>query len=195
MEPEAEHLGDQHRHRLAEHRRLGLDPAHAPAEHAEAVDHRGVGVGSQQRVGVGLAAGGVVEHDPGEVLEVDLVDDPGVGRDDREVLERPLAPAQEQVALLVALELALGVQAEGVAGAEGVDLDRVVDHQLGRGERVDAGRVAAHLGHRVAHRGEVDDRGNAGEVLQQHARGGEGDLLAGLGLRVPAGEGLDVGGA
>ena len=194
VQSEAEHLGDQHRHRLAQHRRLGLDAPHSPAEHAEAVDHGGVGVGPQQRVGVGLAALGVVEDDPGEVLEVDLVDDPGVGRHHREVLERPLAPAQEQVALLVALELALGVQAEGVAGAEGVDLDRVVDHQLGRGERVDAGRVAAHLGHRVAHRGEVDDGRDAGEVLQQHAGGGEGDLLARVGLGVPAGEGLDVGG-
>src|ERR1044072_7481726 len=31
-------LGDEHRHRLAEHRRLGLDPADAPAQHAEPVD-------------------------------------------------------------------------------------------------------------------------------------------------------------
>ena len=122
------------------------------------------------------------------------MDDPGVGGHHREVLECPLAPAQEQVALLVALELALGVEAEGIAGAEGVDLDRVVDHKLGRSERVDAGGVAAHLGHRVAHRGEVDDRGHAGEVLQQHPRGGERDLLARLRLGVPAGEGLDVGG-
>ena len=51
---EAEHLRDQHRHRLAEHRRLGLDPADAPAEHAQPVDHRRVRVGPDQRVGVGL---------------------------------------------------------------------------------------------------------------------------------------------
>ena len=38
--------------------------------------------------------------------------------------------------------------------------------------------VAAEVGHRVAHRGEVDDRGHAGEVLHDHARGREGDLLA-----------------
>ena len=37
------------------------------------------------------------------------MDDPGVGRDDLEVVERPLAPAQERVALLVSLELELGV--------------------------------------------------------------------------------------
>src|SRR3712207_7814543 len=41
---EAEHLRDEHRHRLAEHRRLRLDAADAPAEHAEAVDHRRVRV-------------------------------------------------------------------------------------------------------------------------------------------------------
>ena len=108
------------------------------------------------------------------------MDDARVRRHDREVVERALAPAQEGVALLVALELALGVDAEGVAGAERVDLHRVVDHELGRRERVDLRRVAAHLGHRVAHRGEVDDRGHAGEVLHQHAGGRERDLLARL---------------
>ena len=50
---EADHLGEQHRHRLAEHRRLGLDAADAPAEHGEAVDHGGVAVGADQRVGIG----------------------------------------------------------------------------------------------------------------------------------------------
>ena len=53
-ELEADHLRQQHRDRLAEHRRLGLDPADAPAEHAEAVDHRRVRVGADQGVGIGL---------------------------------------------------------------------------------------------------------------------------------------------
>src|ERR687885_823408 len=73
----------------------------------------------------------------GEVLEVHLVADAGVRRDDREVVERLLAPAQELVALAVALELELGVRLEGVAQREDVDLDRVVDHELGGNERVD----------------------------------------------------------
>ena len=189
-QPEADHARDQHRHRLAEHRRLGLDPAHSPAEHAEAVDHRGVRVGPDQRVGVQRAV--VVEHHARQVLEVDLVDDPGAGRHDPEALERALAPAQERVALVVALELALDVDAEGVARAEDVDLDRVVDHQLGRHERVDLRGIAAEIGHRVAHRGEVDDRGHAREVLHHHARGREGDLLRRLGAVVPGGDRLDV---
>jgi hypothetical protein len=50
---EADDFGDQHRDRLAEHRRLRLDAADAPAEHAEAVDHRGVAVGADAGVGIG----------------------------------------------------------------------------------------------------------------------------------------------
>ena len=80
-----------------------------------------------------------------QVLEVDLVADPGVRRHDREVVERGLAPAQERVALAVALELQLGVALERARLAEHVDLDRVVDHQLDRHQRVDQSRVAAQL--------------------------------------------------
>ena len=111
--------------------------------------------------------------------------DASVGRHDREAFERALTPAQERVALLVALKLALGVDPEGVARAESVDLHGVVDHQLGGHERVDLGGVAAHRGHRVAHRGEVDHGGHTREVLHQDTRRGEGDLLGGLGLGVP----------
>ena len=111
-ELEADHARDQHRHRLAEHRRLGLDPADAPAQHAEPVDHRGVRVGPDERVGIQRPV--VLEHDAREVLEVDLVDDAGVRRDRLEALERRLAPAQERVALAVALVLPLGVDLEGL---------------------------------------------------------------------------------
>src|SRR5690348_18486883 len=41
--------GDQHGDGLAEHGRLGLDAAHAPAQHAQAVLHGGVRVGAHAR--------------------------------------------------------------------------------------------------------------------------------------------------
>ena len=50
-ELEADDLRDQHRHGLAEHRRLGLDAADAPTEDPEPVDHRRVRVRPDQRVG------------------------------------------------------------------------------------------------------------------------------------------------
>ena len=120
--------------------------------------------------------------------------DARVRRHDGEVGKRVLAPAQERVALLIAFELALGVGAEGVARAGRVDLHRVVDDELGRDERVDHRRIAAHRRHRVAHRGEVDDRGHAGEVLHDDARRRERDLLRRRGVGVPRRERLDVGG-
>jgi hypothetical protein len=170
--------------------------AAAPAEDAEAVDHRRVRVRADERVRIRQRRARPVsvldEHDPREVLEVDLVDDARVGRDDGEVVERVLAPAQEGVALLVALELALGVAGEGVARAVGVDLHRMVDDELGRDERVDHRRVAAHVRHRVAHRRQVDDRGHPREVLHHDPGRRERDLLRRLGGRIPARERLDV---
>ncbi len=120
--------------------------------------------------------------------------DAGRRRHDAEVVEGLPSPLEEGVALAVALELALGVGREGALVAEGVDLDRVVDDEVDVDQRVDLLRVAPDLRHRVAHRRQVDDRGDAGEVLHQDPGRLEGDLDAGLGVRVPAGDRLDVGG-
>jgi hypothetical protein len=187
---EADHAGDEHRHRLAEHRRLRLDAAHAPAEHAQPVDHRGVRVGTHDRVRVRDAV--AVEHDPGEVLDVDLVDDAGTGRDDLELVERGLAPAQELVPLLVAPVLELHVALEGVRPAEHVRDHRVVDDQLGRGERIDPRRVTAQVADRLPHGRQVDDARYAREVLHEDPRGGELDLDARVGGRFPAAQRPDV---
>ncbi len=73
-EAEADHRRQEQRQGLAEHGRLGLDPADAPAQHAEPVDHGGVGVGAHQGVAVGPAVVGG-EHHPRQVLQVHLVAD------------------------------------------------------------------------------------------------------------------------
>jgi hypothetical protein len=49
---DADDVGRQEIDRLAEHARLGLDAADAPADDPEAVDHRRVGVGADERVGI-----------------------------------------------------------------------------------------------------------------------------------------------
>ncbi len=181
---EADDLRHEHRERLAEHRRLGFDPADAPAEHAEPVDHRRVRVGADERVRERDAV--ALLDDAREVLEVDLVADAGAGRHHLEVAERALAPAEEGVPLEVALELELDVPREREPRGELVDLDGVVDHELGRDQRVHARRIAAELGDRVPHRREVDDGRDAGEVLEQHAPRRERDLARRLGVRIPA---------
>ena len=76
----------------------------------------------------------------------------------------------------------------------------MVDDQLDGDERVDLRGVAAEPRQRVAHGGEVDDAGHAGEVLHEDALGGEGDLVGGvagalavaLGVGAPARDGDDV---
>ncbi len=193
-EPEAHDTRDEHRHGLAEHGRLGLDAPDAPAEDAEAVDHRRVRVGADARVGVGHPSTiRVAGHDDArQVLDVDLVDDAGARRHDLEVVERGLAPAEELVALVVALVLDLDVPLERVGAPEDVDDDRVVDDQLGGREGVDLGGVTTEIGDGLAHRRQVDDAWHASEVLHDDARRGELDLRVGLGVGVPAAQSTDV---
>ena len=148
-------------------------------------------VGAEQRVRERLPV--PVLDDPGEELEVDLVDDAGRRRDDRQAVEGLLAEAEERVALAVALELQLGVPRHRAARRERVDLHGVVDDEVRRQLGVDAHRVAAEVAHRVAHRDEVDHRGHAREVLVEDARGREAQLARGLVGRDPAGDGLHVG--
>jgi hypothetical protein len=191
-ELEADDLWDEHRDGLAQHRRLGLDAAHAPSEHAEPVDHRRVRVRAEERVGERHSV--AVLDDAAEELEVHLVHDPGRGRDDLQVRERALPPAQEGVALAVPLELELRVAEDRERRRELVHLHRVVDDELGGKLRVDLRRVAAEGVHRVPHRREVDDGRDAREVLVDDAPGIERDRLRGLGRGHPPRDGLDVGG-
>ena len=200
-QPETDDFGDEHRDRLTEHGGFGFDPADAPGEHAQAVGHRRVRVGADDRVGIrqrrrfgGMPLTGAAgtEDDAREVLDVDLMDDAGVGRHRAVAVQRALSPLEEAVALDVAFELELGVAFEGVGGAERVDLHRVVDDDLDRLQRVDLRGLAAEIGHRVAHRRQIDHARDAGEVLQEHAGRPVGDLLVLGRARLPAGQGRHV---
>ncbi len=119
--------------------------------------------------------------------------DAGAGRHHAEIVERLRPPAEESVALGVASIFELDVLAEGVRAREGVDLDRMVDHEIDRHQRVDLARVAAQGDHRIAHRGEVDHGRDAREVLHEDARGTEGDLVLARPRLEPMRDGLEVG--
>ena len=127
------------------------------------------------------------------------MDDAGVGGDDGEVVESGLAPAEEGVALFVALEFQERVCFKGLCGAELVDLYRVIDDQLDGLQRIDRRRIATEIFHGVAHGRQVYDAGHAGEVLQEDSAGSEGDfffLLVAVGVVIaPCGESVDVFGA
>ena len=131
-------------------------------------------------------------HHAGQVFDVDLVHDAGARRHHLEVVEGALAPAQELVALAVALVLDLDVALERVRGSEQVGDHRVVDHQVGGRQRIDLVGVPAELADGLPHGGQVDDAGHPGEVLHDHAGRGELDLHARIGDRVPVRDRLDV---
>ena len=112
---EPDYFGQQHGDGLAEHARFGFDAAHAPAHHAQAVDHGGVRVGADQRVGISQRGRlfAIDKDHRRQIFEIHLVHDAGVGRHHAKILKRFLAPAQKGIALLIALEFEQRVDAEG----------------------------------------------------------------------------------
>jgi hypothetical protein len=153
-----------------------------------------VGIRSNERVGVGegLAIFRQRKNRLRQILEIDLMNDAGVRRNDAEVLERLLTPAEKCVALLVAFEFAIRIDEERRLGTVLVDLHRMVDDEIDGLEWIDLLRVAAEPGERVAHCGEVDDGGNAGEILEEHAGCAERDFLLDAAFDVPLCQGFDV---
>src|SRR5690606_2603037 len=118
--------------------------------------------------GAGFAVNFARVRHTSKVLDVHLMHDSRSGRNNLEVVERSLAPAQELVALAVALIFEFDVTLEGVLGTEQVCNDRVINHELCRSERIDLRRVPPEFSNGLTHRGEVNDAGNAGEVLHNN---------------------------
>jgi len=187
LELEADHFRQQHRQRLAEHRGFRLDAADAPAEHGEAVDHGGVRIRADERIRIGDLEGAFLladrhlllagPHRLREVFEIDLVADAGAGRHHGEVRKRLLAPFEEFVAFLILLVFLDDVLGERLVVPEEVHDHGVVDDEIDRHQRIDLLRVAAERLHRIAHRGEIDHRRHAGEILHQHPRRAERDFM------------------
>ena len=185
-----DHVGGQEVDRLPQHPRLGLDPADAPADDAQAVDHRGVGVGADQRVRIDGAVR-PHQHPLGQEFQVHLVDDADPRRDDFEGVEGLHAPLQELVALVIAGELQLEIAPQGFRVAGEIDLHGMVHHQVDRHQRLDQLGILPELGHRRTHRRQIDQKRHPREILQHDPGDHEGDFLGPLGLGLPAREGLD----
>ena len=192
---EADDFRHEHVDGLIEHDGFGFDAAHAPADHTQPVDHGGVAVRTYEGVGIvdSHAVGfGLAPHATGNVFKVHLVADARSRRHDSEIIEGALSPAQEFVALGVALELFLLVDEQGLILTEGVHLDGVVDDQVHGHARVDFLGVASQAGHGTPHGGQVHDGRYTGKVLQQHTGRHEGDLYLRRIGRVVGGQFLDV---
>src|SRR5690606_26241715 len=148
----------------------------APADDAEAVDHRRVRIGADECIRINGTVG-IAEHALRQVLEIDLVDDADARRHNLERVERLHAPLEELVALAVALELELEIAHERLGRAGKIHLHGVVDDQVDRHERLDDLGILAEPINRRAHRGQIDEKWNAREVLQDNPRHDERDRL------------------
>ena len=191
---ESDYLGYQHRNRLSQHRGLSLDATDTPTEYAKAVNHRGMGIGTDQGIRISLRYTVLFfrEYHAREILKIHLVHNPGVRWDDLEIGKGLLSPFQKTVAFAVTLVFQIGIKFHRVLVAEFVNLHRVVDDQFGRLQRVDFLRVSAQHTHRITHRSQVDNRGHAGKILHQDTGGCVGDFAGRCSFRIPVGQCLDI---
>ena len=139
----------------------------------------------------GYANPSVREHHGRKIFQVHLVHDPGVGRYDAEISKRRLTPAEQCVALLVALKLEQRIVQERIVRTELVHLHRMIDNEVGRDQRIGEFGVSAHGCKRVAHRREIHNARNAREILKQNASGAELDFFCRPADR-PASHVLDI---
>src|SRR4029450_4966579 len=106
-------------------------------------------------------------------------------RNELDSLESLLTPLKKLVTLAIALEFHVQIEFERARRTKEIDLHRVIDNQIDRHERLDDLRVASEPLDSAAHRREVDNQRNSGEVLQNNARNDEWDLLVRGRFRVP----------
>ena len=70
----------------------------------------------------------------------------------------------------------------------------MIDHEVGGHERIGFRGISAHGCEGVAHGGDVDDAGDAGEILKKHAGGHERDFFGVFTSGTAMREGIDIGG-
>ena len=120
--------------------------------------------------------------------------DAGAGRHRAEILQRAAAPAQELIAFQIAGIFQRHIVFKRLGVAEFIDHHAVIDDQIDRHQRVDLHRIAAELGDGIAHGGQIDNAGHAGEILHQHARRAIVDFVVRRAGGLPIDHGLHIGG-
>src|SRR3546814_9957144 len=132
---ETDDFGDKHAHRLTQHGRFRFDAAHAPAEHAQTVNHCRVTVRTDAGVGISHCRARGVRRSPDRlrnIFKIHLVADASAGRHNLEVIERLGTPFQKLIALAITLIFKLHIVPKGAGRAEFVHHDRVVDDEMHR---------------------------------------------------------------
>jgi len=187
---ESNDLGKHHGDGLSEHDSFGFDTTDTPSGNTESVNHGGVGVSSDDGVGVEEVVS--VHDNTSEVLEVDLMDDTRTRGNNLEVVEGLGSPLQELEALLVSFEFHLFVESSGISSAGLVNLDGMVNDEIDGHEGVNLLGISTETLHSVTHGGEINDGGYTSEVLENDTGGEEWNLYVLFGGLFPVEDSLDI---
>ena len=139
---------------MTEHASLGLNSADAPANDSKTVNHRGVGVCSDEGVWVGDdgAIGLFFRKDAtGEIFEVNLMNNSDSWGNNAKCLEGLLSPFEEFVAFPVTFEFVLHVEHERLFCAVDVDLHGVIDDEIDGYKRFNEFGIFFKAGYGIPH--------------------------------------------
>src|SRR4030088_670327 len=129
---DSHHFRSQEIDRLGTHTRFPFDPPDPPADDAEPIDHRGMRIGSNQRVWVTNLAfrGESTEHTVSQVLQSHLMHDANSGRHNAERLERLLTPLQKFVTFTITFKLIFELEINRFRDTGQTYQDRMIDCQI-----------------------------------------------------------------
>ena len=129
----------------------------------------------------------------GQIFKVYLMTNPGSGGNDAEIVKRILTPFQKGITLHIAFIFAIYVHLEGAGIAKFVNHHRMVDDQINWVQRVNFFCIAAQSHQSIAHRSQIYNGRNAGEILHQNAGRAIGDFARVLAtIRAPYRKGFDI---
>ena len=105
----------------------------------------------------------------GQIFEVYLMANPRSRGNNAEIVKRVLAPFQKGITLHIAFIFAIHVHLKGAGIAKFINHHRMVDNQINWVQRINFFCIAAQSHQSIAHRGQIDNGWNTGEILHQNA--------------------------
>ena len=152
---------------MSKHRSFRLDATDTPPHYAKAGNHTGVRIGSDQCVGKAHAV--FEQNSPGEVLQIDLMEDSGAGRKKPYAVIGLHGPFDEAEALGVAADLQLHVSRQRVGRTVKVDGQCMVENHINRHFGPDAARRIAKPLNRAADCRQIAQQRNSGRAIKNDA--------------------------
>ena len=139
------HLWQCHRQGQSQHRRLCLNAAHAPAQNAQTIHHRGMAIRAQHTVGIKplLAAFVTHHHQLCQVLQIHLMTNTTARGNQTHIGKGLLSPFQKAIPLAVAFKFSLLIDFLCLVRGKSIHTDRMIHHHIQRNDRIDATRLSS----------------------------------------------------